>query len=115
MNTSIPAPASAPLLLPVLMSVASVCVLVLLVLLVLLVRRCVHSKPEDQEESGKDDIITHVMYNITSSTANQTKQSKVDPDNKVKLSVNKLKTLVMDKQGGPDFKPEPDVVYSSLK
>ncbi|CAI5659989.1 unnamed protein product [Oreochromis niloticus] len=65
-STSIASPPSlSPAVLSVLSCVGSVCVVVLLVLLVLLVRRCVHRKPEaDQEEAGKDDIITHVVYNI---------------------------------------------------
>uniref|UniRef100_A0AAZ1XUC4 Ig-like domain-containing protein n=1 Tax=Oreochromis aureus TaxID=47969 RepID=A0AAZ1XUC4_OREAU len=57
MTTLIPVPASAPpLLLPVLISVASVCIVVLLVLLVLLVMRCVHRKPEDPDKAAGDDV-----------------------------------------------------------
>uniref|UniRef100_A0AAZ1Y5Y7 Ig-like domain-containing protein n=1 Tax=Oreochromis aureus TaxID=47969 RepID=A0AAZ1Y5Y7_OREAU len=77
-STSITLPPSlSPAVLSVLSCVGSVCVVVLLVLLVLLVRRCVHRKPEaDQEETGEDDIITHVMYSFikSSTTASQTKQ-----------------------------------------
>ncbi|CAI5660000.1 unnamed protein product [Oreochromis niloticus] len=72
-------PSVSPPVLSVLSCVGSVCVVVLLVLLVLLVRRCVHRKPEaDQEETGEDDIITHVMYSFikSSTTASQTKQRK---------------------------------------
>uniref|UniRef100_A0AAZ1X863 Ig-like domain-containing protein n=1 Tax=Oreochromis aureus TaxID=47969 RepID=A0AAZ1X863_OREAU len=70
-------PSLSPPVLSVLSCVGSVCVVVLLVLLVLLMRRCVHRKPEaDQEETGEDDIITHVMYSFikSSTTASQTKQ-----------------------------------------
>uniref|UniRef100_A0AAZ1XKP2 Ig-like domain-containing protein n=1 Tax=Oreochromis aureus TaxID=47969 RepID=A0AAZ1XKP2_OREAU len=73
-HTTTPPPTSTPpgsnsppgsSVIPVFLFVGSVCVVVLLVLLVLLVRQCVHRKPEaDQEETGKDDIITHVVYNI---------------------------------------------------
>ncbi|KAL4008459.1 hypothetical protein ACER0C_002311 [Sarotherodon galilaeus] len=119
MNTSIPAPASAPLLLRVLMSVAPVCVGVLLVLLVLLVRRCVHRKPEDQEETGEDNIISHVMYCVVKTTIHYMPKRSTETDSAVLLSSEELKTSVIDKQpseqGGPDFKPEPDVIYSSLK
>uniref|UniRef100_A0A669EEN0 Ig-like domain-containing protein n=1 Tax=Oreochromis niloticus TaxID=8128 RepID=A0A669EEN0_ORENI len=53
-STSIPTSASPPgssVLLHVLISVGSVCVLVLLVLLVLLARRCVHRKPEGETQA----------------------------------------------------------------
>ncbi|CAI5660046.1 unnamed protein product [Oreochromis niloticus] len=65
-STSITLPPSlSPLVLSVLSCVGSVCVVVLLVLLVLLVRRCVHRKPEDQEESEEDDLITYVIIEIS--------------------------------------------------
>uniref|UniRef100_A0AAX7SY39 Ig-like domain-containing protein n=1 Tax=Astatotilapia calliptera TaxID=8154 RepID=A0AAX7SY39_ASTCA len=55
-------PSLSPPVLSVLSFVGSVCVVVLLVLLVLLVRRCVHRKPEADQQAGEDDIITRVMY-----------------------------------------------------
>uniref|UniRef100_A0AAX7TT42 Ig-like domain-containing protein n=1 Tax=Astatotilapia calliptera TaxID=8154 RepID=A0AAX7TT42_ASTCA len=63
-SNTLPPSRSHPLLSMMLVSsVGSSCVVVLLVLLVPLVRRCVHRKPEaDQEEAGEDDIITYVMY-----------------------------------------------------
>uniref|UniRef100_A0AAX7VFL7 Ig-like domain-containing protein n=1 Tax=Astatotilapia calliptera TaxID=8154 RepID=A0AAX7VFL7_ASTCA len=42
----------------------TVCVVALLVLLVLLVRRCVHRKPEDQD-NGEDDIITDITCSVS--------------------------------------------------
>uniref|UniRef100_A0AAX7VAB8 Ig-like domain-containing protein n=1 Tax=Astatotilapia calliptera TaxID=8154 RepID=A0AAX7VAB8_ASTCA len=69
-NTT-PPPSSTSIILPPSLSppplsvfsfVVSVCVVVLLVLLVLLVRRCVHRKPEADQQAGEDDIITRVMY-----------------------------------------------------
>uniref|UniRef100_A0AAZ1XQQ5 Ig-like domain-containing protein n=1 Tax=Oreochromis aureus TaxID=47969 RepID=A0AAZ1XQQ5_OREAU len=63
--TSTPPPSLSPAVLSVLSCVGSVCVVVLLVLLVLLVRRCVHRKPEDQEEAGDDDITVHNAIKIS--------------------------------------------------
>ncbi|CAI5660043.1 unnamed protein product [Oreochromis niloticus] len=61
-----PPPSTSPAVLSVLSFVGSVCVVVLLVLLVLLVKRCVHRKPEaDREESGEDDLITHLIIKIS--------------------------------------------------
>uniref|UniRef100_A0AAZ1XHA2 Ig-like domain-containing protein n=1 Tax=Oreochromis aureus TaxID=47969 RepID=A0AAZ1XHA2_OREAU len=70
--TSTPPPSLSPPVLFVLPSVGSVCVVVLLVLLVLLVKRCVHRKPEaDQEKTGEDDILTDIMCSIINISKNQ--------------------------------------------
>uniref|UniRef100_A0A669DQ94 Low affinity immunoglobulin gamma Fc region receptor II-like n=1 Tax=Oreochromis niloticus TaxID=8128 RepID=A0A669DQ94_ORENI len=60
--TSTSPPSLSPPVLSVLSSLGSVCVVVLLVLLVLLVRRCVHRKPEDEEQDGEDDITSKITY-----------------------------------------------------
>ncbi|CAI5660386.1 unnamed protein product [Oreochromis niloticus] len=56
-------PSLSPPVLSVFSFVGSVCVVVLLVLLVLLVKRCVHRKPEDQDD-GEDDIITDITCSV---------------------------------------------------
>ncbi|XP_035759958.1 low affinity immunoglobulin gamma Fc region receptor II-a-like [Neolamprologus brichardi] len=58
-STSFPTSATRPsssVLLPVLISVGSVCVVVLLVLLVLLVRKNHHRKPKDQDKAAGEDV-----------------------------------------------------------
>uniref|UniRef100_A0AAZ1Y245 Ig-like domain-containing protein n=1 Tax=Oreochromis aureus TaxID=47969 RepID=A0AAZ1Y245_OREAU len=90
--TSTPPPTSvsvSPVVLSVLSSCGSVCVVVLLVLLVLLVRRCVRRKPE-----AIDPAVVYSAVRTEDVTYGQ-------------IAIKPKKTR--------DFKPEPDVVYSSLK
>ncbi|CAI5660020.1 unnamed protein product [Oreochromis niloticus] len=87
--TSTSPPSLSPPVLSVLSCVVSVCVVVLLVLLVLLVRRCVHRKPEESDPA--------VTYSATRTEGVSYEHIIITP---------KMKR---------DFKPEPDVVYSSLK
>ncbi|XP_076738693.1 low affinity immunoglobulin gamma Fc region receptor III-like isoform X1 [Maylandia zebra] len=94
-STSITLPPSpSPPVLSVLSSVGSVCVVVLLVLLVLLVRRYVHRKPEGRVSIAVDSTVRteDVSYEEIIIVKETEKKSKMR-----------------------DFKPEPDVVYSSLK
>uniref|UniRef100_A0AAZ1X3W0 Ig-like domain-containing protein n=1 Tax=Oreochromis aureus TaxID=47969 RepID=A0AAZ1X3W0_OREAU len=88
--TSTPPPSLSPVVLSVLSCVGSVCVVVLLVLLVLLVKRCVHRKPED-----RDPVAVNTAEGIEDITYGQ--------------------IIVKNKATIRDFKPEPDVIYSSLK
>ncbi|CAI5660072.1 unnamed protein product [Oreochromis niloticus] len=88
--TSITLPPSlSPPVLSVLSFFGSVCVVVLLMILVLLVRRCVHRKPEDI-----DPAVVYSAVRTEDVTYGQ-------------IAIRPKKTR--------DFKPEPDVVYSSLK
>ncbi|XP_035772013.1 low affinity immunoglobulin gamma Fc region receptor II-like, partial [Neolamprologus brichardi] len=84
-NTTTPPPGSTTITLPpslslsVLSSVGSVCVVVLLVLLVLLVRRCVHRKPEAEQNEDAEDAIAYSDVKI-SHCKQPTKQNReTDP------------------------------------
>ncbi|CAI5671419.1 unnamed protein product [Oreochromis niloticus] len=112
-------PSPSPPVLSVLLvsSVGSSWVVVLLVLLVLLGKRCVHNKPEDQEEAGEDDIITYVMYISTSDHQQQPVRQSKETDAAVvypAVSDDEVcygETIVRTRR---PRRPEPDVVYSSL-
>ncbi|XP_076741767.1 uncharacterized protein LOC143419332 [Maylandia zebra] len=93
-HTTTPPPTSlSPPVLSVLSCAGSVCVLVLLVLLVLLVRRCVNRKPEVRDSAA-------VYSSVTSEDTSYAEIIIKEKQNNSKMR---------------DFKPEPDVVYSSLK
>uniref|UniRef100_A0AAZ1XBH9 Ig-like domain-containing protein n=1 Tax=Oreochromis aureus TaxID=47969 RepID=A0AAZ1XBH9_OREAU len=87
--TSTPPPGSSIIL--VSSCVGSVCVVVLLVLLVLLVKRCVHRKLEES-------AVIHSAVTTEDVTYGQIIIKKKQKSSNIR-----------------DFKPEPDVVYSSLK
>ncbi|CAI5671456.1 unnamed protein product [Oreochromis niloticus] len=98
-HTTTPPPTSlSPPVLSVLSFVGSVCVVVLLVLLVLLVRRYVPRKPEGETQTYSDSAAVYSAVRTEDVTygpiiiKDEKKQSKMR-----------------------DFKPEPDIVYSSLK
>uniref|UniRef100_A0AAX7SU57 Ig-like domain-containing protein n=1 Tax=Astatotilapia calliptera TaxID=8154 RepID=A0AAX7SU57_ASTCA len=74
-SIALPPPLSLPLL-SLLSCVGSSCVVVLLVLLVLLVRRCVHRKPEDEDEPVDDDI----TYGDIQISTNRTRDFKPEPE-----------------------------------
>ncbi|XP_076734334.1 uncharacterized protein LOC112430876 isoform X2 [Maylandia zebra] len=150
-STSIPTSASPHLVLPVLISVGSVCVVVLLVLLVLLVRKHNHRKPEDQDKAAGEDVtysdvkISHgrqqpVKHSRESDSAtvysetriedvsygeivikDKKKKSKTkESDSMAVYSSVKTKDLSYEQvaispKRTRDFKPESEVVYSSLK
>ncbi|XP_024655148.2 sialoadhesin isoform X3 [Maylandia zebra] len=144
--------ASPHLVLPVLISVGSVCVVVLLVLLVLLVRKHNHRKPEaDQDKAAGEDVtysdvkISHgrqqpVKHSRESDSAtvysetriedvsygeivikDKKKKSKTkESDSMAVYSSVKTKDLSYEQvaispKRTRDFKPESEVVYSSLK
>uniref|UniRef100_A0AAZ1XBY7 Ig-like domain-containing protein n=1 Tax=Oreochromis aureus TaxID=47969 RepID=A0AAZ1XBY7_OREAU len=136
--TSTPPPGSTPTtlstslsppVLSVLSCVGSVCVVVLLVLLVLLVRRCVQRKPEDQEKGRCDNSVIEddIMYSdIRISHHHQQERSSRIRDSDPAAVYSAVRTedvtygqiIIKDKKKKSkmrDFKPEPDVVYSSLK
>uniref|UniRef100_A0AAX7SUL6 Ig-like domain-containing protein n=1 Tax=Astatotilapia calliptera TaxID=8154 RepID=A0AAX7SUL6_ASTCA len=152
-STSIPTSATRPgssVLLHVLISVGSVCVLVLLVLLVLLVRQCNHRKPEaDQGKAARDDVtysdvkISHrrqqpvkhsrdtdpaavysavrtedVTYGKIITDKNkrsQTRETDAAAGRTEDVTYGKIIKEKKKRSDTRDFKPEPDVVYSSLK
>uniref|UniRef100_A0AAZ1XAE1 Ig-like domain-containing protein n=1 Tax=Oreochromis aureus TaxID=47969 RepID=A0AAZ1XAE1_OREAU len=115
-STSITLPPSlSPAVLSVLSCVGSVCVVVLLVLLVLLVRRCVHRKPEDHSEPAEDDN----MHKDTT-MSNHQQQPIREGDPAVIYSARRIEDvsyehIIITPKMKRDFKPEPDVVYSSLR
>ncbi|XP_039879012.1 uncharacterized protein LOC120728289 isoform X1 [Simochromis diagramma] len=133
-STSIPTSAPAPhLVLPVLISVGSVCVVVLLVLLVLLVRKHNHRKPE----GGQQQPVKHSRESDSATVYSETriedvsygeivikdkkKKSKTkESDSMAVYSSVKTKDLSYEQvaispKRTRDFKPESEVVYSSLK
>ncbi|KAL4008448.1 hypothetical protein ACER0C_002300 [Sarotherodon galilaeus] len=113
-----------PVILSVLSCVGLVCVVVLLVLLVLLVRRCVHRKPEVKRPMVTLDELQRSTAQVGESVHRTTISRalhKSDP-----AAVYSVKTgdvsygeiIIKDKKKQSwirDFKPEPDVFYSSLK
>ncbi|XP_039879013.1 uncharacterized protein LOC120728289 isoform X2 [Simochromis diagramma] len=121
------------LVLPVLISVGSVCVVVLLVLLVLLVRKHNHRKPE----GGQQQPVKHSRESDSATVYSETriedvsygeivikdkkKKSKTkESDSMAVYSSVKTKDLSYEQvaispKRTRDFKPESEVVYSSLK
>uniref|UniRef100_A0AAX7V7Y1 Ig-like domain-containing protein n=1 Tax=Astatotilapia calliptera TaxID=8154 RepID=A0AAX7V7Y1_ASTCA len=97
--TSTPPPksTSAPVL-SVLSSVGSVCVLVLLVLLVLLVRRCVHRKPEAQQEKAREECIADdITYSYVKKSKQTTKHNR-ESDTDAVYSTVKIEDVIKDKK-----------------
>uniref|UniRef100_A0AAZ1X2N8 Ig-like domain-containing protein n=1 Tax=Oreochromis aureus TaxID=47969 RepID=A0AAZ1X2N8_OREAU len=107
-------------LLSVLLSFGSVCVVVLLVLLV--VRRCVHRKPEESCPAANNTVMRagDVSYGqiIIKQKKNKLKRKETNPA-AVYLAVGtediSYGQIFIRPKTPRDFKPEPDVIYSSLK
>uniref|UniRef100_A0AAX7UEI3 Ig-like domain-containing protein n=1 Tax=Astatotilapia calliptera TaxID=8154 RepID=A0AAX7UEI3_ASTCA len=97
--------------LTVLLSVGSVCVVVLLVLLVLLVRWRAHRKPEaENPEEVQENQVTYTEV-ILSNRQQKPVKSKREND---PAALDTTQDVTAG-QRIKDFKPEPDVVYSSVK
>uniref|UniRef100_A0AAZ1Y2A6 Ig-like domain-containing protein n=1 Tax=Oreochromis aureus TaxID=47969 RepID=A0AAZ1Y2A6_OREAU len=97
--------------LSVLLSVGSVCVVLLLVLLVLLVRRHAHRKPEaENPEEVPENQVTYTEV-ILSNCQQKAVKSKREND---PAALDATQDVTAG-QKIKDFKPEPDVVYSSVK
>ncbi|CAI5660384.1 unnamed protein product [Oreochromis niloticus] len=119
-STSITLPPSlSPAVLSVLSCVGSVCVVVLLVLLVLLVRRCVHRKPEGAQEEAAEDDIKHSDIRISNCQQQPVKGMRENNRAEIYSAVRTegfcYGEPVIRTKRTRDFKPEPDVFYSSLK
>ncbi|CAI5660096.1 unnamed protein product [Oreochromis niloticus] len=122
-HTTTPPPSLSPPALYVLSCVGSVCVVVLLVLLVLLVRRCVHRKPEaEQEEDANYNFTNNITYSDIKSSHCQQRAIKQHRDFDTAVVYSAVRTedvtygqIAIKPKKIRDFKPEPAVIYSSLK
>uniref|UniRef100_A0AAX7STB3 Ig-like domain-containing protein n=1 Tax=Astatotilapia calliptera TaxID=8154 RepID=A0AAX7STB3_ASTCA len=109
-------------LLSVLSSVGSVCVVVLLVLLVLLVRRCVHRKPEDSDPAEVYTTVRTEDISYGPIIIKDRKKTSKTEDSDPAAVYSAVRTedvsygqIIIRPKKTRDFKPEPDIVYSSLK
>ncbi|XP_076737048.1 low affinity immunoglobulin gamma Fc region receptor III-like [Maylandia zebra] len=124
-HATTPPPDNNHMLLTVVLTPASVCVLVLLLILVLLMRRFVHRKPEADQKGNGEDITDDIMYSdIKISTRQLQPVRKREGDPAAVYSAVRTEDIIYgeiiisDKKNKSkirDFKPEPDVIYSTLK
>uniref|UniRef100_A0AAX7SHY6 Ig-like domain-containing protein n=1 Tax=Astatotilapia calliptera TaxID=8154 RepID=A0AAX7SHY6_ASTCA len=116
-STSITLPPSlSPPVLSVLSCVGSVCFVVLLVLLVLLVRRRVHRKPAVCSSVRTEDVsYGQIIIKNKKARSRTRERDPVVIYSAIRAEDVSYGHITITPKMKRDFKPEPDVIYSSLK